>query len=79
MLRRSNGQQVKLVQFANDWIMVDEVDGKSAIVTPLAVRVETEEERQTLLSTVDSPSVGFFWRAWELLEDGTFRKKGLLT
>lgn len=64
----------ELIQFSNDWIMVD-LDGRSKIVTPTSVQVETDGERQRFESTKDSPNVGFFWRAWELSDDGTFTRK----
>lgn len=65
-----------LVQFSNDWIMVDVNDGKSAkIMTPTSVQVETEDERRRFKSTMDSENVGMFWKWWELRDNGTFARR----
>jgi hypothetical protein len=70
------GKSATLVQFSNDWIMVDMNGGTTAkIVTPTSVQVETDEERQRFESTKDNASVGMFWQWWELRENGTFARR----
>lgn len=57
-------------QWANDWITAD-VDGKAIVLTPPRVQLNADEIVR-FRATEGYASVGLFWAAWLLNDDGTF-------
>lgn len=75
---KDKGQHLKPIQYANDWIMGEDADGKTHIVSPLAVQLDPEDRAVFTQPDNEAASViqsGQFWRWYQLGEDGRFRKR----
>jgi hypothetical protein len=65
------GRTVRAHQWSNDWISADDENGKPLILSPRSVRLD-DEEIARFRATLDATRIGYFWKWWELLDDGTF-------
>lgn len=68
---KRKGETARLHQYANDWISADAQDGSAIILNPTSVRLEPGEREQMETHT----STGFFWRRYEVRDDGQIVKR----
>lgn len=68
------GQHCTMHQFCNDWISVDFDDGTAAIVNPLSV--ELDDDNELVLFLMDNDP-GIFWALyeWFVTDDNKVRFK----
>lgn len=65
------GEEVSIVQFCNDWILVDCV-GKCKLYNPTSIKLTEEEAISMKESSISS---GFFFTLFEIGKDFRIRKK----
>lgn len=70
---RLAGTQVRVIQWANDWVSIDGpgLGQRDRIVAPTRLELNETEVRQ-FRASMGSTSIGHFWALWSLNDNGRF-------
>jgi hypothetical protein len=71
MLFTIRHKHVTFIRPNTDAILVD-VDGSPNNINPLFLRLESQQEWETILATKSDPDHERFWATWNLLPSGEF-------
>lgn len=83
-MRRANdtfgtGLELRLSQWANDWITAHPADGSvslgGGVFSPVELRCSTQEEIDQFNASRTDRNVGTFWREWEMDSKGRFTRR----
>lgn len=70
---RLSGTEVKIIQWANDWVSIEGpgLTTRDRIVKPTRLEL-TAEEMQSFRESIGRPNLGMFWQLWQLGDNGRF-------
>lgn len=70
---RLAGTQVKVIQWANDWVSIEGpgLGPRDRIVKPTRLELDETEVRQ-FRDSQGSTHLGMFWKLWSLNDNGRF-------
>lgn len=70
---RLAGTQVRVIQWANDWVSIEapELAARDRIVKPTRLELDQTEVRQ-FRASMGSTNIGQFWALWGLNDNGRF-------
>jgi hypothetical protein len=70
---RLSGTEVKVIQWANDWVSIEGpgLSARDRIVKPTRLEL-TAEEVQLFRVSIGRPNLGMFWKLWQLDDNGRF-------
>lgn len=70
---RLAGTQVRVIQWANDWVSIDGpgLGQRDRIVKPTRLELDETEVRQ-FRASMGNGNLGMFWKLWALGDNGRF-------
>jgi hypothetical protein len=70
---RLSGTEVRVVQWANDWVSIDGpgLTARDRIVKPTRLQL-TPEEMVRFRESIGNANLGMFWKLWQINDVGRF-------